>query len=386
MKATPSIALAKGEFDSLAREYRWHTGLALSWVRPDGTLGGGAAPPGAPDDAASREARRLAVAEALRWGEATINTYPGGRVIWAVPIMVNSRLLGGVLSSTPEASIFPGEGRTRKVDVRQACVILQDLVEKRNLTNADLLESRRRLYRQEQLRAEAIHALKLQPAGDLRAAYLREEPMLLAAVRRGNLGEARMRINRLLAAMCYQAGGNLELSKSYFMELAITMCRHAVEAGGDPTDLLGTNYSLVVELARIRTEEELAAWLNHTLEHILHVMQRGGRSTGPAVIASAIQYVEEHLGEAVTRQDVAAVCSLSPTHFSRVFRRHVGRSFVDFLNQRRVDRAVEVLAKTEKPLAYVALEVGFGDQSYFSKVFRRYMGVTPGRYRRARQG
>lgn len=379
-------ALTAAAFASLTKEYRWHCGLGLCAIDPAGavTYNRTERPVLQGDRPGEAEARAHAVRETLRWGEATICPAPRGLLIWGVPLMYNRQLLGGILAAAPESSIVPESGAP-ELDGRRACVTLRQLVEKRNLTNADLLASRRQQYRQEQLRAEAIHALKLQPQYSLRATYLQEEPMLLAALRRGDIGDARMRINRLLAAMCYHAQGNLELSKSYFMELAITMCRQAVESGAVPEDLLGGNYRHVVELSRIHTEEDLSRWLNDTLEHILETMQRGTRPTAPVLIGSAMQYMAEHLAEPMTRDDVAAHCSMSPTHFSRMFRKHTGRSFVDMLNQMRVDRASEMLLHTDKELALVALETGFRDQSYFTKVFRRYTGDSPGNYRRTRK-
>jgi transcriptional regulator GlxA family with amidase domain len=87
----------------------------------------------------------------------------------------------------------------------------------------------------------------------------------------------------------------------------------------------------------------------------------------------------------ITRDDAARAAGVSPSHFSRIFVRHVGRGFADLLNQMRVNRACELLVRSERELCLIALDCGFSDQSYFQKVFRRYTGQTPARYRGARR-
>jgi transcriptional regulator GlxA family with amidase domain len=73
---------------------------------------------------------------------------------------------------------------------------------------------------------------------------------------------------------------------------------------------------------------------------------------------------------------------MSPSHFSRYFRKHLGQSFTDVLNQMRIDRAADMLANSDRDLKMIALDTGFPDQSYFTKVFRRHRGLTPAEFRR----
>jgi AraC-like DNA-binding protein len=72
---------------------------------------------------------------------------------------------------------------------------------------------------------------------------------------------------------------------------------------------------------------------------------------------------------------------LSPAHFSRFLKQRTGRSFTDLVNQVRVDRACDLLRRTSRSLVQIALDTGFADQSYFTKVFRRYARVTPRQFR-----
>ncbi len=332
-----------------------------------------------------RQARQWAVSEALRWGEPTIDYCPGSRLIWAVPIMLNNTLMGGLVAETTEDRVYPDADGNPGLNFPAACRDLRERVEAANLCNAALLELRRTQYQQEQLRAEAIHAYKKQGFHDLRDIYLREEPALLAAIRQGNSIEARRRMHQIFLAVQQQAGPRLELMKSFFMELVITMSRTAVEAGGNPQSLLGVNYERLAELGQIQNPEVLLAWLQRMLAHVMDAFERHSRQSGYAQVVKALEYMRMHLAESLTREEVARVAAMSSAHFSRLFKKHLGRTFVDILNQIRVDRARELLARTDKDLALLALECGFRDQSYFTKVFHRYTGMTPKAYRKRHQ-
>jgi transcriptional regulator GlxA family with amidase domain len=161
------------------------------------------------------------------------------------------------------------------------------------------------------------------------------------------------------------------------------MSRSAVEAGADPSELLGTNFSSLAALANISDEEALSAWLVAMLERIMDAIHANQHYPISVMVGSAIRYMQEHLHEDLSRDDVAAVACLSPSHFSRVVKQIYGQSFTDLLTQMRVDRAKEMLVRTEKGLIQICLDCGFSDQSYFTKVFQRHTGHPPGEYRRA---
>ena len=326
--------------------------------------------------------RRLAIEEALRWGEPTILPAPREMLLWAVPLMHNAQLLGGLVAGMAERRGFVAGSNRPAIDIRGACADLLRQAEEQNLTNAALLEAHRRESLRERTRAEAIHHLKGSPHYDLRSMYLLEEPALLSAIRKGDRGEARAILNRLLVGLIHRAGERLDLAKGFFMELVATMSRTAVEAGGVPEELLGTNFASVAQLAAVRDDRELASWLHEMLERVMDSIYRNRTQAQVVQLTNALRFMSEHCGQDISRDDVAAAACLSGSHFSRLFRKHLGRTFTDLLNQMRADRAADLLARSDKPLKLIALESGFSDQSYFTKVFRRHLGLTPAGYRR----
>lgn len=382
---TVSAIIDPRTFRRLATRYRrrWRAGLCA--VDPEGRIvRAWRAGPFSGD--AHRDARRLAVHEALRWGEPAVQPGPRETIVWAVPLLHNARLVGGLVTGLAERELFEPTTRRPRLDVRGACAGLLRLAEEHNLTNAALLDARRREHQRERTRAEAIHSFKQSPHYDLRAMYLVEEPALVSAIRKGERGQAREALNRLLVGMIHRAGDRLDLLKSFFMELVATMSRSAVEAGGQPEDLLGSNFHSIARLAAISSEEELARWLHELLERIMDSIRRRGVEAEAVQLATAVRFMADHCGQDISRNDAARAASMSPSHFSRQFRKRLGRTFTQTLNQMRTDRVAELLLRSGKPLKLIALECGFADQSYLTKVFRRWYRTTPARYRREHRG
>ncbi len=94
------------------------------------------------------------------------------------------------------------------------------------------------------------------------------------------------------------------------------------------------------------------------------------------------EYMEANLGERIALEACADLVRLSPSHFHRSFKVSTGKPPHMWLTDARVRRARELLLDTGRPLAEIALETGFSDQSHFTRVFSRAVGQTPGAWRR----
>lgn len=99
-------------------------------------------------------------------------------------------------------------------------------------------------------------------------------------------------------------------------------------------------------------------------------------------IAKAAQYIDASLDGEVSLPAVAAHIGLSQFHFSRAFKNATGMGFHQFVVKRRVDRAKELLGTSARLVLDVGADVGFRNHSHFSSIFRRHIGMTPTEYRR----
>ena len=101
------------------------------------------------------------------------------------------------------------------------------------------------------------------------------------------------------------------------------------------------------------------------------------------VIARALAFIDRHFHEPVEIAEVARAAGLSASRLHAVFRQELGASPGQTIAARRLTEAARRLEQGERSLADIAVAVGYGDQSAFTRAFRRQMGTTPAEYRRA---
>jgi AraC family transcriptional regulator len=96
----------------------------------------------------------------------------------------------------------------------------------------------------------------------------------------------------------------------------------------------------------------------------------------------ATDYIDNHLRDDLTLEQIARTVSMSPYHFAHVFKQTVGLTPHRFVTDRRMAQAKSLLRGTTLPITQIAHQVGYSKQSHFSMVFHRLTGQTPRRYRR----
>ena len=104
-----------------------------------------------------------------------------------------------------------------------------------------------------------------------------------------------------------------------------------------------------------------------------------------SVVYPAVVYIEKHLHEMIPMHEMASLCHLSRSYFSRLFQHDIGENYTDYVNRRKVERAKELLRGTPDSVSAIASALGFMDVSYFVKLFKRFEGVTPLTYRKLKR-
>jgi len=100
------------------------------------------------------------------------------------------------------------------------------------------------------------------------------------------------------------------------------------------------------------------------------------------VVQQAIDYIQANLTGKLSVKDLAPVTGLNIDTLTRLFKQATGRTPYDYILEQRVARAKQALKQGKAPLAEVAVACGFGNQSHFSTVFKKWTGLSPARYRR----
>ena len=126
-----------------------------------------------------------------------------------------------------------------------------------------------------------------------------------------------------------------------------------------------------------------ALYIRLARHFIGHLPLPTNKGLSPERLRRVRDYVEAHLDDDLSLTALADIACLSPYHFSRSFKEAAGVGPQRYVTQRRLERAKILLRCTHEPVAQIAQEAGFVDQSHLTSIFRREMGVTPGRFRAA---
>jgi len=229
------------------------------------------------------------------------------------------------------------------------------------------------------------------------------DSFLLLYVRRGT-GYYLDRDNRRVALPqntfalidCYRphAYGAAEPLEMYWIHFdgptARALCEAIIGGGSFVPRNLNRCRDTLVELCEQTARRGPVDWAvaNRMLVDILtEFLLAGSRdmSIGSAMIDDIRSYMLDNLDRNLTLESLSKRANLSPYHFARTFKRHVGISPHDFLIDARINLAAFYLKSTDEPIKNIARACGFSNASAFCTTFRNRMGLTPSRYRLSRQ-
>ena len=116
-------------------------------------------------------------------------------------------------------------------------------------------------------------------------------------------------------------------------------------------------------------------------EYCIYVQKYSLRNYSP-LVQKVINHINLNLDTPLSLKSMAAMCYISPSYLSNIFKQETNQTLTDYINTQRIHRAAGRLARTDLPIAAVAESVGIFDVNYFTKMFKKTMGTTPTQYRR----
>jgi two-component system response regulator YesN len=133
------------------------------------------------------------------------------------------------------------------------------------------------------------------------------------------------------------------------------------------------------DIKKYKNLEELRNYLKELFNGIAEEIKATNETK--YIIEKAKKYAKQHLSEPITLEDITDEIKISKNYFCNLFKEETGETFWDYLTKVRVDKAKELL-HTDMKNYEVALQVGYENPSYLSKVFKKYVGITPSEYRK----
>jgi two-component system response regulator YesN len=98
------------------------------------------------------------------------------------------------------------------------------------------------------------------------------------------------------------------------------------------------------------------------------------------IVKATKEYMESHYTDDISLEDMAAQVNISPQYFSKLIKKTTGFNFIDWLSMLRVKKAKELLTNSNLTVKEVCFMVGYKDPNYFSRIFKKRIGITPSEY------
>ncbi|WP_091205992.1 response regulator [Oribacterium sp. WCC10] len=132
---------------------------------------------------------------------------------------------------------------------------------------------------------------------------------------------------------------------------------------------------------------ELTGWFKKTTHEIREVLRANRTDTTKGFVSKAIDYVRENYGNKdLTVESICSYLVISSAYFSTVFKKETGKTFINYLTDIRMEKAVRMLLEDNEKTYVIAEAVGYSDPNYFSYVFKKKFGVSPSRYKTQQNG
>jgi two-component system response regulator YesN len=227
---------------------------------------------------------------------------------------------------------------------------------------------------------------ELAKKGNYSCAYPADlEKKLILYVQLGEKNKAREIINSFLGEIFSYAGGNLDIIKAKLYEFTAFLSRAAVEAGAPLSEMAATIRKSARFLSKNIEFLDVCSLTIEILYDFIDIVYRNRpKKQYNRHLISAIEYIDQNFRKRLTLKSVAKSIYVSPYYLSHIFRDELDTTFSDYVNSKRIEEAKRLLGERSYDTKTLNELVGFNDVNYFIKIFKKYTGTTPSKYRGTR--
>lgn len=191
-------------------------------------------------------------------------------------------------------------------------------------------------------------------------------------------------LNELLGHIYYYSGFDIDIIKARILELVVILSRATIDAGADINEIFWFSNSYISELDSINTVEDLSVWISGILHRYINYSFDFAVIKHSDVVYKVMEYVKANYNKKLTLDEISKNVYLSKSYLSSLFKEETGYSLSAYINKIRVEKSKILLMDISVSLVNIANMCGFEDQSYFTKVFKKTIGVSPKKYRDSR--
>ena len=298
------------------------------------------------------------------------------------PFALNNDYKEQMISAYKEVSVV--SPRAARYQLMLLNILAEDIDKHSNVKRA----KQKAFFDEQRILSEQIQEMKSNPDKNIKAdsgKYMFElENKLKDYIERGDEALAKGVLNDLFGYIFYTYRGNNRRIISLSLGILSVMNRRAIASDVRYDDLAEITDEIYEKAYQAEGIEEVCIWIIGALENIINLVfpLNAQNKEHNSVIKRAITYMNQNIYEVLTLDVVAKEVGLSSTYFSRTFSDEMEITFVEYLRKIKVEESKKYLVNSDYTLSDIALLLGFNDQSYYSKVFKKVEGITPGKFRR----
>jgi two-component system response regulator YesN len=164
------------------------------------------------------------------------------------------------------------------------------------------------------------------------------------------------------------------VAKSIMIEFFVVLTN---ELDNDLKIQCDINIDPAEEIINLSSIEKWRHWSVYMMERLRFIIKENRDQYYPRPLGLAVNFIKDNYAKQLQLSSVAEQCEISPGYLSRLFSEYLNTTFIDYLNTHRINLAVKLLRNESKSVKEVSYLVGYTDPNYFSRIFRRYMNVSP---------
>ena len=208
------------------------------------------------------------------------------------------------------------------------------------------------------------------------------ENKLINMIVSGNKKDARQLINELLGKLYFGSDSSFQRIKLQAQELVVLFSRASIEGGADVKQIFGKYRDYILQISCCESFESLSNVLTVIFNRFVSYVFDFEMFEHADIARKLVKYVHENYSKKITLEDASRHAALSPGYLSTIFKLEFNMSFTEFVNSVRIRKSEELLSNPRLSIAEIADLTGYNDQSYFTKVFVKINGLSPGQYRK----
>lgn len=226
-----------------------------------------------------------------------------------------------------------------------------------------------------------VHAMDL----PIKVQYEEDYPIdienkLFERIEEGNINESRIEARKFFDWMINNYPDSPEDIRLKALEMVLWAEKIAYKSGG-LTYRFSSRHDYLESINSMNGFDELKAWFMDKISEATRNIGEKKQESSMSVVEKAKEYILQNYSKDISLDDVSKKVNISPYYFSKLFKDEAGTNFIDYITEIRIAKAKELIDAKELTMKEICMAVGYTDPNYFSRKFKKSVGVTPTEYK-----